>query len=337
MALSKKQHLVIKNSSEAIRKYVYERCNLCDTDMPWDGSDVEWIYGKPWDLDETVQEALSEVCGLELDSEDLKEAIKELNLTCPGCGNQWESGILVSYDPTAGHKEKGARSLFVYNRNMQPIKTKLQLDGRWNLEDLSEAMKGYTQLYGFAYSLLAELPIARREEIDYIYGKFPWRGGYSTVNFFNQLFHKIPPKHRPEVERIQYASPGYIEVSALFIAVGLIARSIKEVCSAIDTAHVTYRNIQKGSIEHELAKINLTKEQLNLTQKQLTFCETASKSLVKIFGFTKAENQLLDKRVQGNRIMKLKILLSVFRRIWPLAKMQNEGKLNITGEISDSD
>lgn len=59
---------------------------------------------------------------------------------------------------------------------LQPTKTKLHLDGRWNLEELSEATKDYTQLYGFAYSLLPDLPLARKEEIDYIYGKFPWRG-----------------------------------------------------------------------------------------------------------------------------------------------------------------
>jgi hypothetical protein len=41
---------------------------------------------------------------------------------------------------------------------MQTTKTKVRLDGRWNLEELSEATKDYTQLYGFAYSLLSGLP-----------------------------------------------------------------------------------------------------------------------------------------------------------------------------------
>ena len=220
---------------------------------------------------------------------------------------------------------------------MQPTKTKVRLDGRWNLEELSEATKDYTQLYGFAYSLLADLPTARREEIDYIYGKFPWRGGYSTVNFFNQLFHKIPPQLRPEVARIQYASPGFIELSELLLVGGTVAGIVKAVCSSIDSAHETYRKIQKDSVDHELAKINLTKEQLDLTQRQVTFCENASKSLVNMFGLTKAQEQLLDQKIQGQgrEIMKLKILLSVFRRVEPLAKKQSEGKIKITGEKSD--
>lgn len=218
---------------------------------------------------------------------------------------------------------------------LQPTKTKLRLDGRWNLEELSEATRDYTQLYGFAYSLLPELPLARREEIDYIYGKFPWRGGYSTVNFFNQLFHKIPPKLRPEVERIQYASPGFIELSELLLVAVTVAAIVKAVCSTINTANDTYRKIQKGSVDHELSKINLAKAELELTQRKIAFCESSAKQLVQVFGLTEAQEKLIDQRVQGNPVMKLKILLSVFRRVEPLAKKQRDGKLEVTGEESD--
>ena len=218
---------------------------------------------------------------------------------------------------------------------MQPAKTKLHLDGRWKLEELSDATKEYTQLYGFAYSLLSDLPVARREEVEYIYGKFPWRGGFSTVNFFEQLFHKIPPKLRPEVQRIQYASPGFIELSELLLVAGTVAGIVAAACTAINGAHDTYRKIQKESVENELTQINLKKEQLDLTQKQISFCETSSASLVKVLGLTEAQDKLLDERVQNNKLMKVKILLSVFRRVEPLAKQQAEGKLKITGEPSD--
>lgn len=114
-----------------------------------------------------------------------------------------------------------------------------------------------------------------------------------------------------------------------------MAGIVKAVCSAIGNAHEIYRNIQKSSIELELAKINLTKEKLELTQRQITFCESGSKSLVKVFGLTEAQDALLDEKVQGNQIMKLKILLSIFRRVEPLATKQCEGKIKITGVKSD--
>jgi hypothetical protein len=210
--------------------------------------------------------------------------------------------------------------------------TQLGLDGRWSLEELSEMTKDYIQLYGFAYSLLPNLPTARREEIDYIYGKFPWRGGYSTVNFFNQLFHKVPPKFRPEVQRIQYASPGFIELTEILVVAGTVAAIVAAVCKSLTSVHDLYRNIQKASVEHQLAKINLAKEDIELKQRQIAFCETSAKQLAKAFGLTETQEQLIDKKVQGNPVMKLKILLSVFRRVEPLAKKQSEGKLKVTGK-----
>ncbi len=214
---------------------------------------------------------------------------------------------------------------------LETKKTHLGLDGRWDLEELSDTTKDYIQLYGFAYSLLPDLPVARKEEIDYIYGKFPWRGGYSTVNFFNQLFHKIPPKLRPEVQRIQYASPGFIELTELLVVSGTVAAIIFTVCKSLKSVHDLYRSIQKASVDHELSKINLAKENLDLKQRQIAFCETSSRSLAKALGLTTAQEQLIDQKVQGISVMKLKILLSVYRRVEPLAKKQAEGKLKVTG------
>jgi hypothetical protein len=210
--------------------------------------------------------------------------------------------------------------------------TQLGLDGRWNLEELSKTAKEYIQLYRFAYSLIPDIPDARREEIDYIYGKFPWRGGYSTVNFFTQIFHKIPSTHRPEIKQIQYGSPGFIELTEILAVAGIVAAIIKAVCSSINIAHDTYRNIQRASVDYKLSKINLARADLDLKKRQIEFCKSASQTLVEMFGLTDDQDKILDKKVQGNPIMKLKILLSVYRRVEPLAKKQIEGKLKVTGK-----
>lgn len=216
-------------------------------------------------------------------------------------------------------------------------KTKLRLHGRWKLAELSEATADYIQLYGFMYSVLPNLPAARREEVDHIYGKFPWRGGYSTVNFFRQLFHKIPPTLRPEVQRIQYASPGFIELQEILAVAAGIAAIVKAVTFSINSAHETYRAIQKGLSERDLTRIDISKKQLELTQSQIAFCESQCEKLQKIFGLSKEQVGLLDQKTQGNPAMKLKILLSVYRRVEPLAQQQAEGKLEVTGELSADD
>jgi len=218
---------------------------------------------------------------------------------------------------------------------MQATKTKLRLDGHWNLEELSEATKDYLQLYGFVYSLLPNLPTARRAEVDHIYGKFPWRGGFSTVNFFSQLFHKIPPKLRPEVKKIRYSSPGFIELQELLIVAIGVAAIVKAVCASLNFANDTYRGIQRGSAEHKLTKIDISNKELELTQRQLAFCDAQVEKLLKLFNFSAEQAAALDEKTQGNPAMKLKILLSVYRRVEPLAKKQLEGKIQVTAEESD--
>jgi hypothetical protein len=218
---------------------------------------------------------------------------------------------------------------------LEPQKTKIGLDGEWSLEELSEATKEYIQLYGFAYSLLPDLPSARQAEVEYIYGKFPWRGGYSTVNFFNQLFHKIPPKLRPKVQRIRYASPGFIELQEILVVAVSVAAIVKTVCASINMAHETYRKIQKASAEHKLTKIDITNKELEVTERQLAFCERQSNVLAKLFGLSEEQVASIEQKTQGNPVMKLKILLSVYRRIEPLAKKQSERKIEITGKESD--
>jgi len=209
----------------------------------------------------------------------------------------------------------------------KPDVARLELGGRWDFEDLTQISRDYIQLYGFSYSLLSSLPTARESEMAYIYGKFPWRGGFSTVNFFSQLFHKIPMPLRPKVERIQYASPGFIELQAILSVCVLVAGIVAAVSQSISLAHKTYRDIQKAAAAHKLTQIDLAKKQIELTQEQIDFCKNASKDLVEIFQLSPEQNALLDQRSQYNPLMKLKILLSVFRRVEPLAEKQAAGML----------
>jgi hypothetical protein len=101
-------------------------------------------------------------------------------------------------------------------------------------------------------------------------------------------------------------------------------------------AHDTYRRIQKGLTEHRLAKIDLSSKELELTQRQLEFCQTETRTLAKILGLTDAQEAVLDKRLDSNAAKKLKILLSVYRRVAPLARKQADGKMQITAERGDS-
>lgn len=111
---------------------------------------------------------------------------------------------------------------------------------------------------------------------------------------------------------------------------------MKATCYSINKAHDTYRSIQKAALDHKLSKINLSRQQLELTKQQLEFCRDSSKQLEQLFGLTNDQNELINQRTERNEAMKMKILLSVFRRVEPLAERQDQGKLDVNVDEDES-
>ncbi|MFF3704988.1 hypothetical protein [Pseudomonas qingdaonensis] len=212
---------------------------------------------------------------------------------------------------------------------MHPQKVKLLLDKEWTLEELGVVSSKYNQLYAFAYSLLPNLSASHRLHVITAYANLPWRGGYSTVNFFHHVFRLIPSGDQPQVTRITYASPGFIELAALIPACWAVSRIVTALANAIRTANDTYDHIRKGMRERKLSQLRADLEALELQAKTLEFCETSCNQLVRTMGLTAEENAVLDLRTKGNKLMKLKLLMSVYRRAAPLAEKQSQGKLNV--------
>ena len=113
---------------------------------------------------------------------------------------------------------------------------RLQIDGDWELLELSGFGRHYVQvysfLYAFEYGIKQEYP---NDRTLHAFEALPWAGGWSAVNFYETLRVAVPSNLRPRVIAIRYASPGFIEL-AVAIAVALSIRKIvDQVCSSIET------------------------------------------------------------------------------------------------------
>lgn len=213
---------------------------------------------------------------------------------------------------------------------------KLHIDGRWELTDLNVLTRVYIQVYGLLYSLdVADDYV--EEEIQYIYGKYPWRGGYSAVNFYQNLFSKIPREYRPRIKSIQYASPGFIELSQLVDVAKDISLIVGYVSAALLAGNKTYSTIQKGIRERKLSKIDLRSEELKLLEKERDFIHKSVNDIARVMGVRKETLAKLYFRTENNELAVLKILSSLYRRARDLAKLQNEQKLNLKRGIEERD
>lgn len=217
---------------------------------------------------------------------------------------------------------------------MEVGNVKLHIDGRWELTDLNILTRVYIQVYGLIYSLdVADDYI--EEEIQYIYGKYPWRGGYSAVNFYQNLFAKMPREYRPKIKSIQYASPGFIELSQLVDVAKDISLIVGYVSAALLAGNKTYSTIQKGIRERKLSNFDLRSEELKLLEQERDFIHKSINDIAQIMGVRKETLAKLHFRTENNELAVLKILSSLYRRARDLAKLQNKQQLNLKRGIDE--
>ncbi len=205
---------------------------------------------------------------------------------------------------------------------------KIVMDGEWSLEDLYLFPHTYIHIYSFLYSFLRPIEDFDDEDDRLVitYSTHPWRGGYSAVNFYNNLKCIVDIKHRPKIKSIQYAYPGWIELTLL---VG-IALNIKKIVlcftESANELNKLYNNIYKGMHARKMMKIEAKRQSLLLSKEQRDFAIDSANKLSQLLGF---ENVEQIQKLTKNPLATLKILLSFYRKIKVLAEFNSKGKTEL--------
>ena len=200
---------------------------------------------------------------------------------------------------------------------------KIQMHGEWTLEDLYLLPRVYSQVYALLYVLNMPLADDREEQLYITFTAYPWRGGYSAVNFYSYLQNLVPRPDRPRVVSIQYGSPGLLELGlavSIAIAIGVL---VKNFSSVILDLHAIYNSIYKGLQDRKLMRIEVKRRELALKKEQLQFINDATQKLSQMMDFKNVEQ---INKLTGNPLATLKILLSFYRRIRTLAGYEEEKK-----------
>lgn len=199
---------------------------------------------------------------------------------------------------------------------------RIGVDGSWSLEDFYQFPRVFGQVYTFQSVFVLE--VHDPERLRRTFGSFPWRGGYSAVNFYSSLASQIPLRFRPRVKSIRYASPGWIELSEVAalaaVTIGTVVNGFVKSASSLNKL---YGEIYEGFHARKLMRIEAKREHLDLVMKELNFAEQVSERLAKGLGF---ENRAALNELTGNPLATTKILLSYFRRIRTLASYVAEDK-----------
>src|SRR6267378_4501008 len=188
---------------------------------------------------------------------------------------------------------------------------RIAIDGDWSLVDLYRFPRTYSQLYSFFYAIL-QRDTVDLERLQHVFQAHPWLGGYSAVNFYNELGFLVPPLDRPRIESIRYESPGWIELGLLVGAAVAIGKVVSAFTTAGGQLNALYSDIYKGLQHRKLMRIKVKREELRLDREEVQYLEQSCQSLARLLGFKDLE-QLQD--LTPNRLATLKVLLSLYRRV----------------------
>ena len=216
-------------------------------------------------------------------------------------------------------------------------KHRLHLDGEWGLMDFSGFGRHYVQVYAVLYAL--QIPAPRDQEEDEeddravrAFRAFPWRGGWSAVGFYEQLRIAVPPKHRPRLVAIEYASPGFMDLGGPIEVLTAIEKTVKLVCWAYKEASAAYRKYYKGAQDRKLLNDDV-RNSGHLTPEQLEYADEAAEAIAALMELPRDALWRLTRSPVG----RMKITFSVYRRVRELAKLLKANRIGFKEKDDDND
>ncbi|NWD85666.1 hypothetical protein [Pseudomonas sp. K5002] len=199
----------------------------------------------------------------------------------------------------------------------------VEIDGRWEISDLRKFSDLVQDCYSFGFALLGATGNAAKEKIDSLFHKHPWRGGFSSVNFFKELYKNIPQEDRAGIREINYASPGEIK----FYMNGDVADSIRELVLDINDDESPAQESYKAARTFLQNRNWLSKSDvdIDLSDSDLKELIELLDTSCKAFGLEEHSEHILA-LASGDPLSAVKIVLAYFRRLQGLADYVATGK-----------
>ncbi len=213
------------------------------------------------------------------------------------------------------------------NLFISPDNYEINIDGEWFLEDLVLLPKVYSQLYAFSYTLYNLTRRSVYENAKNIFSRYPWRGGFSTVNFFKDLDRVIPSLHEPQVKELKYASPGHIRLELLSEVSKELENTIKKAIENSVGLSECYKETQKYLKEMGYTRLLEGAAPPSLSKSDMQFFKAQIDSFAKDMGLGGYTTDIV--KLSGSLLVSVKIMMSVYRRIDKFVKYQEKGMISI--------
>lgn len=244
-------------------------------------------------------------------------------------GESWgTAGLQVQ---TKAQKEISAEMLpqagmFIPQHSAYAVTSELKtvnIDGRWGIDDLRRFSDLVQDCYAFVYALTGQGAATTKQRISGLFHRYPWRGGFSAVNFFDDLYRMIPSSEQASIREIQYASPGKIVLRMNDDVAGQIHQFVTALDSEDSTAKQAYMDARVWLKKREW--LGRAKDDLELTSDDLADLTGQVRLLCEKFGLGRHSDQIMT-LAKSDPLGAVKILLAYYRRLSGLADYVSTGK-----------
>ncbi len=211
---------------------------------------------------------------------------------------------------------------------------RVELNGRWKLEDLYIFPHAFSQTYAFTYCFDSDLDPRDAERIEIALQTYPWGGGYSYVNIYKVLQTQVPVRDRPTIASIHYGSPGWLDILLNTDVAIQVAKSVGILLGTAVAAAESYKKIYKTLSEINSLRRKRELEKTEVTQAQLKSIVKTSELIAKYVGFGSLK-ELHDRT--GSAEIRLRVLLAHYRRLKILLEFVQKHKATLPEKRKEDD
>lgn len=157
--------------------------------------------------------------------------------------------VVEDYDkylPEVGFFARNHTESFLGKTIVSLIRHSYKIDGSWSAGDFSRFYSKLADLYSL-FSYLGDLKSSKSivaNGLSATVSKYPWQGGGSYLSFFRDIATESRDDYPLQVSKIQYASPGQIEVKGVAESLFQIDALIEVFDRAKPNLSVTYRELR---------------------------------------------------------------------------------------------
>ena len=201
------------------------------------------------------------------------------------------------------------------------------IDGSWDAADFSKFYGKFADLYAFltvgTRELVKKIPEQSLQGVKSAIRSLGWRGGSSYVGFYDSMFSRIDELSPLRVNRIQYASPGTIELKGDPDALAQVAHVVTAFASDNGDMKGAYffvsKLLGKEGLKAAPSGSKFSSEQV--AQTVLEKCHLLNAGLG-----ANAPDKIFN-LCEGDTVVYAKITLSFYRRAKELHGFHAEGRV----------